>query len=76
MIGYRPPMLGFEDFEADGLELAPIAVQWRDGTPCGILDDPSQWHEQTEARPEVDQAEQEEQRILVDNVIFLDNFRR
>jgi hypothetical protein len=73
------PVLGFEDFEGHAEELAPIAVRWADGTPIatmGILGDPSQWREQTEAQPEVEQAEQEEQRILFDNVIFLDDFRR
>jgi hypothetical protein len=80
MIGYRPPTLGFEDFEADGLELAPIAVQWRDGTPCGILGplDGAWIAEQSAKRlaEEAEEARREELRNLATNVILLDDWRQ
>jgi hypothetical protein len=79
-MSYRPPILGFDDVD----DCPMFAVASRDRTviatmpavPGGILGDPSRWHDQIEARPEVDQAAQEEQRILFENVIWLDDFRR
>jgi hypothetical protein len=74
------PVLGLDDLD----DPRYFAVAWKDRTviatvpavPGGILGDPSRWHDQIETRPEVDQAEQEKQRILFSNVVWLDDFRR
>jgi hypothetical protein len=79
-MSWHPPMLGFDPDTVDGC----LRVAWADRTviatlpavPGGILGDPGRWHDQIEARPEVDRADQEEQRILFENVIWLDDFRR
>jgi hypothetical protein len=75
MNSYRPPMLGFEDFEGHAEELAPIAVRWADGTPiCGILGDPAQWAKER-AEQKAREAFAEEIRTLHENVVLLDDYR-
>ena len=68
--------MSWYDLESDGADLAPIAVRWKGGKPfasVGILGaGPEDWI----AQPELEQAEQEEQRILCENVVWLDDFRR
>ena len=81
MIGYGPPMVGFRDYEADGQDLAPIAIRWADGTPVatmGILGDPAKWAEQKAERlaEEAERAEREEAISLANNIYLLDNYRR
>jgi hypothetical protein len=79
-MSWHPPTVGFQDFEADGLELAPIAVQWRDGTPCGILGplDGAWFAEQNAQRlaEEAEEARREERRNLATNVILLADWRQ
>jgi hypothetical protein len=77
MNSYRPPMLGFEDMEAEGQELAPIAIQWKDGTPVGILGaGPQDWIPQQEVAEEVERARREEAISLATNVYLLDRYRQ
>jgi hypothetical protein len=77
MNSYRRPVLGVEDFEGHAEELAPIAVTWKDGTPVGILGDPSQWAEQNAKRlaEEAEEARREELRTLHEKVVLLDDYR-
>jgi hypothetical protein len=37
MSGYRPPMVGFQDYEAHAEDLAPITIKWKNGEAIGIL---------------------------------------
>jgi hypothetical protein len=78
-MSWHPPTVGFQDFEADGLELAPIAVQWRDGTPCGILGPlDGAWIAEQEAKrlaEEAEEARREELRTLHEKVVLLDDYR-
>jgi hypothetical protein len=80
MSSYRPPMLGFEDFEGHAEEFAPIAIIWKDGTPCGILGplDGAWIAEQSAKRlaEEAEEARREELRNLATNVILLDDWRQ
>jgi hypothetical protein len=77
-MSYRPPMIGFEDFESHAEDLAPITVTWKNGEPIasiGILGDPSQWAEQR-AEQEAKEAFEEEIRTLHENVVLLDDWRQ
>jgi hypothetical protein len=78
---YRPPMLGFEDFEGHAEDLAPFTIQWRDGTPVGsmgILGDPSKWEDQRAQRlaEEAEEARREELRTLHEKVVILDDWSK
>ena len=78
----QPPMIGFEDMEADGQELAPITITWKNGEVIGgILGptfSPEQWATQNAERlaEEAEEARLEELRTLYSNVTVLDDWRQ